>query len=528
MPDAILFPGDREGYILVVDKAAQVLHLYHHDARGQLKLERTMRCSSGINKGDKMIEGDKKTPNGFYVFNQKLLPRELSPIYGTLAYPTDYPNFWDKKLGRGGYGIWLHGINKPLINYDSNGCVELENADVARLEDLVRLFDTPIIIYEELTMAPAEELANEGRAVREFIEEWSQAWATKNHQAYREKYAPEFVNSDDRSFVGWMAHKEGVAKRYQTITVEIKDLRIFYHRDVITAVFEQDYRGDNRFTSIGLKRLYIKNTDQGYKIVGEEFRPMPGPSPDKWLTAAEKRKAIETPPLTLAESSELPTDTDIIESSEQAANEAGQMPLLTAMSGPTEEEISAAEEANLDDKAKAEEIEREIAAARKAEAEARERNAAMVREAEQQAEAEALAKAEAEKRERAEARLKAEAEEAATKKHILSVVENWAEAWRKQDIPAYFECYHPDFYYKAKKMALAEFKNYRSSLIEKSSSIGLKLTHFETRIAGDTVQVSFRQDYRSDNVQDYGRKTLTFKKIGSDWKIVSETWKALR
>ena len=34
---------------------------------------------------------------------------ELTDFYGTGAYPISYPNEWDKRQGRNGHGIWLHG-----------------------------------------------------------------------------------------------------------------------------------------------------------------------------------------------------------------------------------------------------------------------------------------------------------------------------------------------------------------------------------------------------------------------------------
>ena len=275
LPDALLYPGDRPGHILVADKAGQMLYLYRHEGDGRISLDRALRCSTGENLGDKMVEGDKKTPNGFYIFNQKLLPRELGPLYGTLAYPTDYPNFWDRRLGRGGHGIWLHGTNKPMIDNDSNGCIALENADIAGLEDLLALYDTPLVTYETLTLAPAEDIRREGLAVKEFIEEWRTAWSAKDHAAYRRKYAPGFVNSDGRSLEGWMVHKENVARNYREIRIELKDLRIYRHRDVIVALFEQNYRGDQRFTSVGLKRLYLRPEGGTYVILAEEFRSRP-------------------------------------------------------------------------------------------------------------------------------------------------------------------------------------------------------------------------------------------------------------
>ena len=573
LPDAILYPERKAGHILVVDKAEQLLYLYRHDENGQVSLERVMQCSTGGNLGDKMVEGDKKTPNGYYIFNQKLLPRELPPIYGTLAYPTDYPNFWDKKLGRGGYGIWIHGINKPLVDYDSNGCVELENADIAKMEELIRLFDTPLITYESLTLAPAEELKAEAGRIVDFLESWRRAWVDKNHQAYRDHYAPDFVNSDGRSFEGWMTHKVNVGRNYQKIYVEIKNLRIYRHRDVITAAFIQDYRGDERFTSVGLKQLYLKNEGSGYKIVGETFRNTPESETRKWLTAEEKRRALETPPLMVAKAATPGPETNEPESSrasvevrsiaqalnqEEAARAAGETRRLAEDGDPVAEDRARAEaeaqaareaaageaaaqarreaEARVEAEARAR-AEAEVTARQEAEAQAKARAEAQAkaeaeartREQFQAARAQAEAKAQAEARARAEAEAESRALSAAEegiRRELTELVQSWAAAWSRRDAAAYFAFYHPDFYYKAKHLDLEGFIDYRRGLIEEADIIEVKLSGIEVRLSGDTARVVFRQDYRSDNVRDRGRKTLTLKKTGSGWKIMAETWKA--
>ncbi|MDR3037909.1 MAG: L,D-transpeptidase family protein [Candidatus Adiutrix sp.] len=498
LPDAFLYPGERPGHILVVDKVNQMLYLYQHDGAGRIILDRVMPCSTGENLGDKMVEGDRKTPNGFYIFNQKLLPRELAPIYGTLAYPTDYPNFWDRRLGRGGYGIWLHGINKPLTDYDSNGCIELENADIARLEDLLRLFDTPLITYENLILAPVEDLRREGLEIKAFLEDWRRAWSSKNQTAYREKYAPEFINSDGRSFEDWMTHKENVAKNYRDIKVEIKDLRVYRHRDVITAAFEQDYRGDQRFTSVGLKRLYLKKAEGGYKIIGEEFTARPGFDPSKKLTSEEKRLALVTPPLSAAPATAEPEGRRAAVEARAAAEDRETLAGGREPTVPNEEGSPAepSEQAELDGQ----------------------------REARLKAEADARAKAEAEARAKAEADARAKAE--AEARLLTGLVENWAAAWAGQEVEAYFAFYHPDFRYRAKNMDLAAFKAYRAELMNEAEDIEVKVSDFEIQVKGDLARVIFRQDYRSDQLLDRGRKTLILKKTGPDWKILSETWQA--
>ncbi|MDR2456129.1 MAG: L,D-transpeptidase family protein [Deltaproteobacteria bacterium] len=301
-PYSILYPGEAPGFILVVFKAIQQLHIYRHDGEGNLFLVRILPCSTGMAHGDKLIRGDKKTPEGYYIFRQKLLPTELPDIYGILAYPMDYPNFWDRAIGRGGDGIWTHGINKPLVDYDSEGCIELLNHDLAELEPYLRLFDTPILVEEDLRLQDASALKAEGRKVLDFVESWRLAWTGKDLASYGRMYDQGFVNSDALSFAAWMDKKRRLAQVYQRIEVSLDNIRAYRHRDTIMVSFNQIYKGDSRFTSKGLKRLYLREDPElGYQIVAEEFSPAPGAQPNKWLTASQREWALTTPPLAVAQ-----------------------------------------------------------------------------------------------------------------------------------------------------------------------------------------------------------------------------------
>jgi murein L,D-transpeptidase YafK len=304
LPDAIIYPGQKSGLILVVDKAEQLLFIYRHDENGNVWLDKILPCSTGMIHGDKLIRGDKKTPEGYYIFNQKLLPHELPDIYGILAYPMDYPNFYDRKIGRGGDGIWAHGINKPLVDYDSEGCIEIQNHDIATLEDEIKLRDTPIVVYDKVNFLTKDDLKQQADDIAAFVENWRVAWSSKNIPTYSTFYDTEFYNSDGLSYKGWMDRKTRVAAGYKTINIEIKDLRIYRHRDTVIVTFTQDYNGDSRFRSLGYKRLYLKGQVGDWRIVAEEYGPLPGPPPAKWLTAAQKEAAINTPPLAVAQLSD--------------------------------------------------------------------------------------------------------------------------------------------------------------------------------------------------------------------------------
>jgi len=154
IPD-VLIPFDSEGgteYAIVVEKETQQLFLYAHD--GTLREVFRTACSTGKKFGPKTREGDLKTPEGIYFFIKIHEDKELGPIYGIRAFPTDYPNILDRIAGRTGNAIWLHGTNKPLKAMDSSGCVALENDDIERVTRYITLNRTPIIVAEKLSYSP--------------------------------------------------------------------------------------------------------------------------------------------------------------------------------------------------------------------------------------------------------------------------------------------------------------------------------------------------------------------------------------
>lgn len=566
LPDAIINPGPVPGHILVVDKSEQLIYLYKHDGRGLVSLEKVMSCSTGKNQGDKMVEGDKKTPEGFYVFVKKMLPMEMSPIFGILAYPTDYPNFWDSHLGRGGYGIWMHGIDKALKDYDSNGCVELQNHDIVPLEDLIQLYDTPIIIYETINKLPVEQLDEEGRKAVAFVESWGLAWLGKDYQAYQAHYDPGFINSDGQSFDDWMNHKKEIGRQTDTIKLGVRDLRIFRHRDVLVVLFQQDYQADDGFASTGLKRLYLKPEGGSYKIVAEEYQALPDKSTTKWLTAGQKRKVMEDSKTEAkaankaeaaisAKPVELqtvpggqidfiaPEDFADAGARESAAGGDGVSSLRGQVEKPSsadsgkrdlepsesrtlnqaESEALGREEASLN-----QEMARERIVASEAQTK-KELRKDQARPAERDAGNQAVAALNPEARALAAARDKMAGKvmtQDELKAHMISLAQSWGKAWNRRDTEAYFAFYDPEFVYQDKKLDLISFIAYRKKLIEKAAMLEVDLSYFSASIQGDQVKVMFRQSYRADNVRDLGRKILTFKDNGSGWKIVSETWQS--
>lgn len=290
IPDALIEPGPGPGnFMIVVEKASQTLFLYEFK-KGDYFLVNSFPCTTGENKGDKRAEGDRKTPEGFYLFSKKHIESDLAPIYGILAYPMDYPNFWDQRLDKGGKGIWMHGINRELVPRDSNGCVALRNIDILTLEERIQLYDTPIIIYDKINYKNPGELNREAARVKSFVEDWRAAWEGKDFRRYKSRYARDFKGGG-KDYQAWMEYKSRLNQTYARIKVDLENLRVFRHQESVVVVFNQYYRGGNGFVSNGLKRLYLRDKKDGYEIVGEVWKPFP-PKPPRKVLPAEVRERV--------------------------------------------------------------------------------------------------------------------------------------------------------------------------------------------------------------------------------------------
>ncbi len=260
-----------EFYALIVDKSEQRLHVWRIKD-GEPSHVDDFRCSTGENDGDKWVRGDMKTPEGVYFFCSLIDGRTLPSKYGPWAFTTDYPNFVDRRRGKNGDGIWLHGRDKPLgPKPDSNGCVALENADLVKVSRYVRLQNTPLIVVDKVRMAPQSEIAQQEREVRNFIESWRRSWESKNLTTYMEHYSPNF-QSAWLDYKGWKEKKRRLRNRYGTVKVKLGAVYIYKHNDIITSIFTQSY-GSEGFRSYGLKVLYITDTDKRL-IYAEDYHQL--------------------------------------------------------------------------------------------------------------------------------------------------------------------------------------------------------------------------------------------------------------
>ena len=269
VPAALLFwPEERSDYAILVDKSSQKVFLYRWD--NLFAPVKVYNASTGENNGPKAKRNDKKTPEGVYFFTGSYEKGELAPRYGTRAFPLDYPNPIDKKKGRDGYGIWFHGLDKPLKPKDTNGCIALANPHIDDLANYIQLNDTPVVISSRIEMVSPDILEKEKKQLLKVIEDWRRAWESREIDRYMSFYGPRFT-SDGKNREQWKEYKALVANKYKEITVEIQNLQLLKNDGVVMAKFDQRYSTE-RLESKGEKRLYLQQNSTEWKIIGEFFQ----------------------------------------------------------------------------------------------------------------------------------------------------------------------------------------------------------------------------------------------------------------
>lgn len=134
-------------HLILVEKAIQRLFLYRYD--GQYRLLESYNCSTGEKRGRKREEKDEKTPEGIY-FNTSAYRDSKITIFGDRAFGLNYPDVYDNIAGNSGSGIFIHGSNKNIEPFATNGCIVMDNADLADLDGRIDFRKTPIIVGEHL------------------------------------------------------------------------------------------------------------------------------------------------------------------------------------------------------------------------------------------------------------------------------------------------------------------------------------------------------------------------------------------
>jgi murein L,D-transpeptidase YafK len=265
-----LHPGQKHAF--VVDSRRSRLYVYANDD-GRPRLIADYYVTLGKNGVEKTRQGDQKTPVGVYHVTANLPRSKLTDFYGSGAFPINYPNEWDKRLGRNGHGIWLHGVPREVYSRPpraSDGCIVLANPDLESVGRYVQVGQTPVIIADEVEWTAAAELEAERSSLAAALEQWRADWASRDTERYLSHYSKRFA-SGKQDYSRWAAHKRQVNAAKRWIKVDLSGVAMFRYpreRDFVVVAFEQDYRSDGLSNVIKKRQYWIKE-DGRWKILYE-------------------------------------------------------------------------------------------------------------------------------------------------------------------------------------------------------------------------------------------------------------------
>jgi murein L,D-transpeptidase YafK len=272
LPGFILQIEPRQKHVIVVDSRRSRLYLFEN-AAGKPQLVADYYVTLGKNGMEKTREGDQKTPVGVYFVTANLPRQKLSDFYGAGAYPISYPNEWDRRMGRNGHGIWLHGVPAALYSRpprSSDGCIVLANPDLESVGRYVQVGLTPVIIADEIEWSDAAALDTERKSLAAAIEQWRADWESRDTERYLSHYSARF-SSGTQNAAGWAAHKRKVNAAKSWIKVGVSEVSMFRYpreRDFVVVTFEQSYQSD-RLSNTMRKRQYWVREGGGWKILYE-------------------------------------------------------------------------------------------------------------------------------------------------------------------------------------------------------------------------------------------------------------------
>ena len=272
VPKYLLQMNAEQKHVLIVDTRQSTLYVFENN-NGLPRYLADYYVSSGKNGSDKTRQGDKKTPLGVYHVTDNLPREKLGALYGVGAFPISYPNEMDRREGRNGNGIWLHGV--PLDTYSrppraSDGCVVLTNQDLETLGKNLRIGVTPVIIADGIDWIKPEALEDVRKDLLASVDKWRHDWESLDTETYLKHYAPGF-STGTQNLAAWSQQKRQVnsAKTYIKLKLERVSAFLYPGRDDLAVVtFDQDYASSNLSNQMK-KRQYWINEKGGWRILYE-------------------------------------------------------------------------------------------------------------------------------------------------------------------------------------------------------------------------------------------------------------------
>lgn len=259
--------------IVLTNKTDKILRVYSYEDGKIRKDFEQKEIITGL-MGDKKIEGDLKTPVGFYELGRKFNPGD--PYYGPFAFAATYPNLLDKVQGKTGGGIWIHGYpldGSRLDEFKTRGCIALFNNNLEKFAQVVQ--DKKVFVMteeKEKIRAKKDQIAS----LLADLFTWKLAWTNSDTNTYLSFYdEQEFKRFDKMKFEQFASMKKSIFSRKEDKKIKFSDINIspypnLENETMYRISFYEDYYTKN-YQFRGDKILYVKIDSKGkMKILAEQ------------------------------------------------------------------------------------------------------------------------------------------------------------------------------------------------------------------------------------------------------------------
>ena len=275
IPSSIIKLSDKQDYVLIVDQSRHRMFLYKNQGGIPVYVD-DFYVTIGKKGAGKIFEGDQKTPLGVYFVTRFIESDVLPDLYGDGAFTLNYPNIWDRRNGRTGTGIWLHGTPSEIFSRppeDSDGCVIISNDDLKSLAPYVDVGQTtPVILAKEIKWETKDEWQKRQKDFYSYLEQWRKDWESRDAELYLSHYSKDYEGLG-KNYESWARHKRRVNPSKSFIKVNLDNTSIFVYPNgtapIMVITFMQNYSSDS-FKRAYRKRQYWKMEEDGnWRIIFE-------------------------------------------------------------------------------------------------------------------------------------------------------------------------------------------------------------------------------------------------------------------
>ena len=274
IPGSVLDLPRSVGRALVVDLSEYRLYVVGRRQGEGPTHDEDYYISIGKGGAWKEVEGDERTPVGVYFVADYLPGSDLPELYGEGAFPISYPNAWDRRRGRTGSGIWIHGTeseNYSRAPQSSRGCVTLSNSDFLDLKAAVQVRRTPVIVTERESWVTTTEQEATRALLVSAVQTWRRDWESLDTENYLGHYSADF-RSGSMDWRDWARHKRRVNSGKRFIRVELDEIGIYRYPGedgMFLVEFSQNYRSDNFSAKTRKHQYWRREADGAWRIIQE-------------------------------------------------------------------------------------------------------------------------------------------------------------------------------------------------------------------------------------------------------------------